>query len=368
MLASLRFEITNASYPDYSLPLEIFAGSFLSFLFGYVLIRTIGWKQIGSNKPIYYQIETRGLRRLLFWLATFACAIMIYNYVSFGLPPLFSFFGRQTRTVDDYGRWKQLLGPVISAIFVNSFLDESKRRKMFYATFGFASMLLYVARGNIMMMVFQAFVVFTIRSKVDKKKLYLAALAGVLLAVIFFGIIGDFRTSNALLYNGLQIKTEFQEWPTIYVWIIAYISVPLSNLCWFVKTARFDHPTWSFTYQMLPAFWFPPGVHDQIQHMSKVVDGVHTYLANYFLDFSYLGIFLINCFIGVLSGVTSLANRVTRKFLVSSILLSCITFIFFWDFFASLNTLILLVIESQAQRFLIIELPSNSPKPARAVG
>ena len=215
-------------------------------------------------------------------------------------------------------------------------------------------------------MLFQALIILSIRTSMSKRRIYLLALIGVVAAGVFFGVLGNYRTSNAILMAGMQIKSEFQQWPTIYIWIISYISAPLSNLCWYVRLAHFDHVTWSFAYTLLPSFWYPVGAHNDIAQTSKIVDGVSTYLANYFLDFSYSGIFLINLFIGIISGIASIANRISRKFILWPVFLSCIGFMFFWDFFASLQTVILFSLQAIAQWYFVRELvPQSYQRPGR---
>ena len=362
MLGSLRFEISDVSYPNFSLPVLIFAASLLSFLLGYYLVRIICWKQVNSRASACYQIDITRLRRFNLLLACAALPLIVYNYATSGLPPFFALFGLSTKLIYEYGRLKQLSGPILIALFVDAFLDPSIKRRISYSLFAFSSMLLYVARGAILIMLFQALIVLSIRTSMSKKRIYLIAFSSVAVSAVFFGVLGSYRTSDALLFAGMQIKTEFQQWPIIYVWIISYISSALSNLCWFVDMAHFDHVTWTFSYTLLPAFVVPINPHAAIMNSGNIVDGTSTYLANYFLDFSYLGIFMMNLLLGIISGIGSLANRIGRNFLFWSVFLSCMGFIFFWDFFATLNMVILFCLQALAQRYFIRYLPSRASK------
>jgi oligosaccharide repeat unit polymerase len=353
MLCSLGFQISDVSYPEISLPLLVFAASLLSFLAGYCLTRAICWNRVESRPITCYQIDITRLRKFILFLACSASAVNIYNIATSGLPPVLSLLGVETLSVNDYGRLKQLMGPLLMALFVIALLDTSVARRILWALFAFLSMLSYVARGGLMLMLFQALVVLSIRSTMSKRRIYIGALAGLVVAAAFFGVLGSYRTTDAVLFAGMKIKTEFQQWPTVYVWIISYISTPLSNLCWLIKLAHFDRIHWSFTYTMLPAFWSPASPYSDIIQTTRIVDGTHTYLANYFLDFSYFGVFAVNCFMGIVSGVGSIANRIGRRFLFWSAILSCIAFMFFWDFFAVLSTLILLGVYACGQRYFI---------------
>jgi hypothetical protein len=290
---------------------------------------------------------------------------MGYNYALSGLPPFFLFFGFSTESVNGYGKLKQLLGPTEMAVFINAFLDVSARRRVFYALFGFVTMLLYVARGAILLMLFQALVVISLRTSLSKRKIYFVAFAGVLLGGIFFGLLGSYRTSDALLFAGMQIKKEYQEWPSIYVWIISYVSAPLSNLCWFIKTTRFDHVTWTFAYQLIPSFWSLRNPHQDLMAGGNIVDGVHTYLSNYFFDFSYFGIFALNLLIGMASGFGTVTNQIGRNFLPWSVFLSCIAFMFFWDFFSELFMVVLFGIQMFVQWYCVRSVPQTFPRTNR---
>lgn len=362
MLASLRFEITDVSYPHFTLPVLIFVASLLSFLLGYRLVRIIYWRHVNSYNSACYQIDITRLRRFNLLLACATLPILIYNYANSGLPPFFGFIGFDAKLVNDYGRWEQLLGPLLMSLFVNAFLDVSIKRKAFYAIFAFSWMLFYGARGGILIMLFQTLIVLSIRTSMSKRKVYFIALVGVGVASVFFGVLGSSRTTDAILFAGMHIKEEFQQWPTVYIWIISYISTALSNLCWFVDLAHYDHVTWTFSYTLLPSFWVPMNPHIAIMTSSNIIDGTSTYLANYFLDFSYLGIFLMNLFLGVLSGIGNVANRIGRNFLFWAVFLSCLGFIFFWDFFATLSMVILFSIQAAAQRYFIRSLPPRSSK------
>jgi oligosaccharide repeat unit polymerase len=360
MLGSLWFKITEVSYPNFSLPVLIFAASFLSFLFGYYLVRTVYWRQVNMHAFAGYQIDISRLRRFNLVLACAALMLIAYNYAIAGLPPFFALFGFSTESVNGYGKLKQLLGPMLMVLFVDAFLDSSVRRRALYALFAFLAMLSYVARGGILFMFFEVLIVLSIRASISKRKIYLAALVGVVVSGIFFGVAGSYRTSDAILFAGMQIKKEFQQWPTIYIWVISYMSSALSNLCWFVDMAHFDHATWTFSYALLPSFWSPINPHADIMQSGKIIDGTSTYLANYFLDFSYFGIFLINLVIGMISGFGSVANRISRNFLVWSVFLSCIGFIFFWDFFATLSTAVMFVFQAMGQWYFVRELSPRS--------
>jgi hypothetical protein len=356
MLASFQFQISYVSYPHFSLAFFLFAFSLFSFLIGHYVARlicTVATKPY--LKSTHYEIDINKLRRFIFGLACAAAALSLLNLITSGLPPIFGFFGVNTEGYATYGRLKQIIFPLLMAVFVNSFLETSSSRKLFYASFAFLGMLCYVARGDMMLMLFQALIVYSIQTA-SKVKIYLAAILGLIGAAILVDVIGSNRTGDLIFFNYMQIKTQFQQWPTLYLWIISYVSTPLSNLCWFVDLARFDHITWSFAYPMLPSFWTPNSPHASFGETTNVIDGVHTYLATYFLDFSYFGLVLINLSIGMVSGYYGSSRRIGRKFLTGSVFLSCIAFMFFFDFFVYLQVAILFGLQRAAQRYFMREI------------
>jgi oligosaccharide repeat unit polymerase len=353
MLAGFQFQISYVSYPYFSLAVLIFAASLISFLLGHHFVRLICRLTARSQHASGNTIDIKKLRRFTLCLLCAASALTLFNIVTSGLPPVFGFFGFDTQSYTEYGRLKQLIFPLLMVIFVNSFLETSKVRASLYSSFAFLAMLCYVARGAMMLMLFQALIVFSIRTSRSKTKLYVIAILGLIGAAFLVDLIGSNRTGDVIFFAYMQIKLKFQQWPTVYLWIISYVSTPLSNLCWLVDLAHFDHVTWSFAYPVLPSFWATINPHENLIETSKIIDGVHTYLASYFLDFSYFGIFLINLFIGMISGYYSSARRISRHFLTCSIFLTCIAFIFFWDFFVYLETIVEFGLQAAAQYYFI---------------
>jgi oligosaccharide repeat unit polymerase len=356
MLASLWFQVSDVSYPHFSLAVFIFIVSAFSFLFGHYLARIVHKLRENRYTPTSYQIDIKKLRNFNFYLACASLPFIVMNLVIYGIPPFFGFFGLTTTNYIEYGKLRQLLFPLLVVLFVNSFLETSKTRKLLYSVFSVLALLCYVARGSIMIMLLQLLIVFSIRTSMSKARIYLISICGAIGAAFLVDFIGTNRTGDQIFFLYMQIKSHYQQWPTVYLWIISYVSTPLSNLCWFVDTARFDHITWSFTYSLLPHFGQPIDPHQDLVETSKIIDGVHTYLSTYFLDFSYFGIIWINILVGLASGYCSSAQRIGRKFLVCSVFLSSIAFMFFTDFFLYLQTFIELGIQSLAHWYFIKEL------------
>jgi hypothetical protein len=345
MLVSLSRQITYVSYPEMGLPLLLFVLSLGSFLFGYLVSRTLlhRWPT-SSESPVYTLDVTR-----LWQLNTIFCAasllIVAFNWKVSGPPPA---LGDPTLYLT-YGRFRQVLFPLLVVVTVNSMLDPSRLRKALFMMFGIAGMTLYITRGLLMVALVQMLFVFSLKTHMSKRKLYTIALCFLAFAVFVITLIGNARTAQGVFLQYLQIRQKYFDLPMAYLWITSYISIPFSNLCWLLAKGDFHGPTLSFLYPLLPSFLVPSDPHASIHNDLSIIDGANTYLAAYALDFSYLGIYLANLALGVTCGWL-MERAVPRSILVASVLLTCLCFIFFSDMFTPLSTILQLAIQSVVQK------------------
>jgi len=349
MLAALSFHVSYDSYPTMELPLSLFAISLAALLAGYGLVRVLfPVAEARGDGDDEYVLDVARLRKVNVFLVMVAVAIMILNLKLDGLPPAFGFLSFETKNYLEYGRLKQLLFPSLICIVVNASLDRSRIWKVALMAFGLLSLLLYVTRGEVLATLLQVFFVFSLTSRIQKKKLVVSAGVMVLALAFLASLVGNNRTTQSSFFAVLQIRREFWEWPMIALWAISYFSIPVSNLCWIVHNFHFETATWSFLYPALPAFWIPVDPHDSVTGYSHVVDGVHTYLATYYLDLSYPGIVLINVVLGVACAFI-MRRGMSRNCLTSSIFLGCIAYIFFVDNFMPLSTILQFAIQAFVQ-------------------
>jgi hypothetical protein len=364
MLVTFQLKISYTSYPYISLALGLCAISLLSFSIGYATVhsaaRAIGYRPVGAAA---YQIDRTRLRRFHFACFTVTAVVIAINWKLYGKPPIFGFFGADTLAYGEYGSLKQALFPAFMSLFVTAPLETSRIRRWFWYTFGPLCALVYASRGYLLILLFQMLIVFSIRTTLSKKKIYMIALATLSCAVALSNFIGNGRMSegSTALLAWMQIKRAYYDWPTAYLWMVSYISSPLSNMCWIVRVYHYDHPSGAFIYSLLPGFWAPTSLEAGDLGSQNIVDGVHTYLAKYFLDFSWFGIFGINYAWGLISGFITLNNRVTRNYLTSAVLLACIGFLFFADFITFLLIFLELVVLGLAQRYFTIDCFSPGP-------
>jgi len=368
MLGTLELQVSWSTFPDRMLGLSVFLASVISMLIGYACVRRSDGNVDTRPAPSGYVIRTELLRKSIWMLGVGSLVLVIYNYFAFGLPPVAGFFGFSTYDYQEYGRFKQALQPMLGALFLNSLLDSSRLRRWLGSSFALGIMIVYVLRGPLLMAIVQAVILAAIRSSVSSRKIYIRALVILLIALALLNIIGNYRTPQEIFLSYMEIKPEFRSWPMALLWPITYVSVPISNLCWIIHGSHFTEPTLSFLYPVLPAFWAPLNPHDAATSDSHIIDGVHTYLATYFLDFSWFGIVAANFGLGLLSGFLTNRERISRYVLLSPIVLSAMSLMFFWDFFVYLPTLGLLGIQAFVQKRCIVPARVTEPPALSQLG
>lgn len=345
MMASLACQVTYVTYPKAGMPLLLFSISLGSFLFGYIVSRMLLQKWPTRNTTPFYALDVTQLWQLNLVLCGVALIIMIFNWVLTGPPPA---IGDPTSYLT-YGRFKQVLFPVLVTVAVNATLDPARWRKALFILFGVAGMTLYITRGLLMVALLQMFFVFALKTRMNKRKLYTFLICFAAFAVVAITVIGNARTARDVFLEYLQIRHKYSGWPMAYLWLTSYISIPFSNLCWMFATGSYHGPTLAFLYPLLPSFLAPADPHAYIHNDPRIIDGASTYLAAYALDFSYLGIYLANLLLGI--GCGWLRERaMPRSLLVASILLTCLSFIFFSDMFTPLSTILQMAIQITVQR------------------
>jgi hypothetical protein len=274
---------------------------------------------------------------------------------------MFGIFGADTLNYQEYGSLRQPLFTAMLVLFVSAPVEPSRIRRWFLYIYAPLCFLIYGSRGYLLIMFFQALVVFSLRTAMSKKKIYLVALTTLCVAVLASNLIGNGRYSNygtgasEALLLGMHIKHSYYDWPTAYLWIITYINTPISNLCWIVHVYPYSHPSFGWLYSALPGFWAPKFIETGDLGSEQIVDGVHTYLAKYFLDFWVFGIFGINYVWGLITAFITAGDRLTRNYLTSAVLIGCMAFMFFSDFLTILIVLLELLALGWAQRYFTIE-------------
>jgi oligosaccharide repeat unit polymerase len=345
MLCALSVHVTYVSYPYMGMPLLLCGLSIGSFLLGYAVSRTTLNTGTARDQSLSYTLDITMLRRLNLLLCVGALLIIAFNWATLGPPPALG----HPASYLTYGRFKQVLFPLLVSVTVNATLESSRPRKVIFAMFGIAGMAVYITRGLLLVTLLQMLFVFALKTRIEKKKLYWVACGAGAFAIVAITLMGNARTAQGVFLEYLQIRQSYANWPMAYLWLTSYISIPFSNLCWLFSKAHFHGPTFAFLYPLLPSFLTPADPHAAIHGDLSIIDGASTYLAAYALDFSYLGVYLANLALGL--GCGWLVERsLPKQILVSSIFLTCLSLIFFSDMFTPLSTIIQILIQTSVQR------------------
>lgn len=359
MLAAFSLRISYSSFPDFSVAAFLFALASASFLLGFfthrLFHRARGFVPLGASET--YSVNRSRLRLIHAVGVSIVLAIIVMNWKRFGLPPIFALGGADTLDYQEYGSLRQPMFALVMILFVSAPLESSFWRRWLLYVFSPACFLLYGSRGFLLIMLFQALAVFSLRTQKSKAFIYFTAAATLLSGVLLSNAIGNNRNSLGVdaLLGYLQIRPKFYDWPAAYLWVISYISTPISNMCWIVKVYHYTHPSFNFLYSALPAFWTSLSIEQTADLGSeKIIDGVHTYMAKYYIDFWYFGIVGINYIWGLIASAISAGNRLTRNFLVSAILLSCMGFMFFSDFLTILIVMLEIAAAFWIQKHVLI--------------
>lgn len=358
MLVALVMHVTEYSYPDSSLGGELFLLSFVSLLAGYTMYRMLAnYRGDLTPLPNEYRVNLTALRKMQKIMIGIITTLLIVNLIAYGPPPLFAVLGADTLNYVEYGKFKQVMNTALMALAVMSALETSTRRRLINYGFCFACMLAYATRGFLLVMLAQMLFSFCLTTRISRRSLYVIGAGTLLGAVLLSNFIGNSRNESTteafLAFFG--ISRTYATWPLAILWILSYISTPISNICWIVHKYPYDHPSFTFlTSSLLPAFWAPDALEVGYLGSPNVIDGVHTYLAKYFLDLWYYGIVLINVVWGGVMAWMMRNERYTRRVLTSAVLLGAISFLFFADFLTFLSIVMELSVLAWIERHAIL--------------
>lgn len=345
MLLSLTFHVSYVIYPYLGTPVLIFLISASPLLLGFFACTAVLEREGPKIKSTWYVLDVTVLWRLNLLFCILALALIGLNWFTSGPPPA---IGDPT-TYLTYGRLKQVLFPLLTCVSVNATLDTSRFRRYLFIAFGFGWLGLYVARGVLLLTFLQMFFLYSLRSSMGRKKQYLLFLGAFAVAIAGMTIIGDLRTAHDIFIEFLQIRDKYIDWPTAFLWVVSYISIPFSNLCWTVAHGPSYGPTLAFLYPLLPSFLAPADPYADVYSGMNIIDGASTYLQTYALDFSYLGIYFANLFIGIGCGWL-VARSYPRHILILAIFLTSISLLFFSDFFFLLSIVIQVGLQAFVQK------------------
>ncbi len=341
MLACLSVHVSYVIYPYFGIPLLIFIVSAASLLLGYFASTAVLERDALQDDANSCVLDVTRLWRLNLLFCAFAMALIGFNWFTSGPPPLLG----DPSTYLTYGKLRQVLFPLLTCIAVNAIFDPSRLRRSLFQAFSIGALILYISRGALLNTFLQIFFVSSMRTSMNKRKQYLLAIGSFAFAVASFTMFGNLRTAHGAFIAFLQIREEYSNWPTSFLWIVSYISIPFSNLCWMVAHPPSHGPTFAFLNSLLPSFMTQSDPYAGVSDSLHIIDNASTYLKAYALDFCYLGIYFTNLLIGI--GCGWLARRsYPRHILILAIFLTSISLLFFTDMFFQLSTVVQVFVQA----------------------
>ncbi len=345
MLACLSLHVSYVSYPGLATPFLIFAVSAGSLLLGFFACTAVLDHDTPQDTPASFLVDITSLRRLNLLFSVFALSLMAFNWLLSGPPPAIG----DPSTYLEYGKLKQILFPTLTCIAVNATLDPSRLRRFLFISFVVCALGLYVTRGILIVTFLQMFFLFSLRSRVSRKKQLWLGLGALAFAITAATIIGNLRTAHDVFITFLQIREKYEDWPMAFLWFVSYISIPFSNLCWMLAHGSPHRPSFAFLYSLLPSFMTPSDPYADVYGNMNLIDNASTYLQAWAIGFSYLGIYFANLLIGF--GFGWLVKRAYPKNpLILVIFLTSVSFLFFADMFFLLQVVIQVLLQALVQK------------------
>ncbi|WP_456460217.1 O-antigen polymerase [Desulfurobacterium sp.] len=348
MLITYFLQISCFMVPKYTLLFLVFFISVLCFLFGYLFCRIIfeisdfnicrnliksQSGKVRVNRLIVSSIKLRLVYIILFIIIFL---IVFLNFIMFGNPPILGFFGKRVAfNYSTYGRFKGILFPTLSVLFLISIFDRNKLLSTCIKLFVMLIFVIYVTRGFIISTLIQyIFLRILLDRKIKIRTTFKYAFL-LLIAILFImSMIGNYRTGNEIFKEVMEIKKEFYDWPAALLWVIGYISFPLVNLEAFI--CKSDHFFYGkITLQnLLPAFIniLPTNFYSFYRNLlPNQFNTVSTYLGNVYLDFGFWGIIFINICLGMTAYI--FYRKAYENVVLTSVFYSALLLIFFSNYF-----------------------------------
>jgi oligosaccharide repeat unit polymerase len=238
--------------------------------------------------------------------------VLIMNLWRFGLPPLINHCLHlwTPYVYMYYGHLKNVLYCACYILVMLSFGSAFRSLRFAIWALVLGVFILYLSRGPIIFIVLQVltYYLLTRRSAINVGKLLGIFLGFVILLLLIMSVLGMVRTGNHVFMESMQIKSQFQTWPTSLLWVVTYFSAPMVNAVSFVMRAhQYDyHGLLSLSIMM------PPAIAEHILPLSKQIflsylvdrnNNAFSYLGAGFLDFGWWGVVLVNIIYGVCGGV-----------------------------------------------------------------
>lgn len=215
-----------------------------------------------------------------------------------------------------------------------SFFLKSKD-KFIYLAIG----ILIISRQIILSILIEA-VIFEICGSDNIKKSVKKILILIIIAMIGFNLIGNFRSGNNVMNDVFQAKENYEKLPSTLKWIYSYMTFSLGNFNELVKITNggVNYGT-SILTDLVPTVILNIVKVKPINSfvfLKSLNFNVSTYLQSIYLDFGIIGIAIFNILIALLGNkmyCIMLKNKTSKNILLYAVYIHNIIFLFFINMF-----------------------------------
>lgn len=325
----------------------ISAGAFLfASLIGYLLARS--WLVLGGFESRVHMRWSEGrtliLSRSRTRLATLMLIFLIvvitaFNWRYYGPLPAITLLtgGYSDYTYLTYGSLKSVVFSAAMLLLLLTLIERTRVWIVFMIGLSIITFLLYVSRGFLIQAILQYALlwIFIKRPKIGFRTIFLTILV-LIMVVLIMDWVGSIRTGSNNFIAAMQIRPEWQNWPSGILWLIGYVSFPLANMVALLHSFGEHTDGVLVITSSIPAlFWKWLGLKDITGLISPIIETyfpnplntVATYNGIIFIDFGMWGVFIFNFILGLVGSLLYTFSRIKESLLMyifSAIFISCL--------------------------------------------
>ncbi len=319
---SVLFLACLVSVASYYLPYKIFSFYAPSLQAGYRV------------RQLYFSEVIRSIAS--FCIILVYVSILIYNYCHFGHTPLATELHQHVSqySYKSYGRGKNYLFymPIIVSLF---FIYKGHIKfALILLFFQSCVCVLYLSRGSMIEAWSYCFfgVYLKYRNHFSLRHMVMSVIVGFTCICLFMSLLGSIRTGDSTFLSGMNVVEGWKKVPVGIVWVIVYVSAPVSNAIDFFING-FHEPFFSVTHEL----WMN-------SHLANPKNTAMSYLGACYLHFGTIGVICLNILYGSISGIFYRKYQCEKSFLNFSLLVFCCVcslFIFFFQYLISYKMLVI---------------------------
>lgn len=265
-------------------------------------------KDVEQVKPIKLQKTDTFSSKLDLILFLIICSLFVVEVIyNKGFPLIWKLTGSQ-KTYFDFKM------PIVHSFFVPFLILVGSyslfKKKCYYKWVYLLIPILIISRGFLLSIIVEGCIFYLVRLQKKPKYLWLYSIIGVLVAVIAFGLFGNFRTGENEFLAVAQFKPDVNWIPTSFKWVYSYLCFSVSNLNNLISMTPGFVNYGASSWNMI----FSPLVIQENETFNFLVSPnftVSTFMPSLYLDFGFFGPTIFCAVVGVISVI--LYKIITEK-------------------------------------------------------